>query len=337
MLVGFGAVSVGTNAHAAPKPAPSPPLQSYADYSATNSAPNGVTSAIRYGTKGDGSPQATDCTITATSDFQTKINGAPVGAVVCVQAPQGQTQGDYSTLTMTVTKGIAVRAKGVVKVKNIIIGGTAPATVDGFNVVGGTLGNPNYAIKFSGTGHQIINNLVRGRGIWYGIGCEQSAGCGSKVRSPATRSPGCTTSASTYGAAPASPSRRTISSTFTSRRTSTTSMPCAPGATTISSATTTSTTSTATRAPVRRTPIATRPIRLAAAARLSANITYENNYCVRVTGQCFIVQNDQRKLPRSCRTSRCAATSARPTAGRASSSTASRTSPWTTTMWPVCR
>ena len=42
MLVGFGAVSVGTNAHAAPKPAPSPPLQSYADYSATNSAPNGV-------------------------------------------------------------------------------------------------------------------------------------------------------------------------------------------------------------------------------------------------------------------------------------------------------
>ena len=39
------------------------------------------------------------------------------------------------------------------------------AIVDGFNVVGGTLGNPNYAIKFSGTGHKIINNLVRGRGI----------------------------------------------------------------------------------------------------------------------------------------------------------------------------
>ena len=28
--------------------------------------------------------------------------------------------------------------------------------------------------------------------------------------------------------------------------------------------------------------------------RLSSNILYENNYCVRVTGQCFIVQNDLR-------------------------------------------
>jgi parallel beta-helix repeat protein len=68
----------------------------------------------------------------------------------------------------------------VVKIKNMVITGSN-AVVDGFNVVGGTLGNPNYAIKFSGTGHKIINNLVRGRGIWYAIGCEQSAGCGSNV------------------------------------------------------------------------------------------------------------------------------------------------------------
>ena len=31
--------------------------------------------------------------------------------------------------------------------------------------------------------------------------------------------------------------------------------------------------------------------------RWSSNITYENNYCVRVTGQCFIAQNDQRAAP----------------------------------------
>jgi hypothetical protein len=46
---------------------------------------------------------------------------------------------------------VTVRANGVVKLKNIVIP-VSNAVVDGFNVVGGTLGNPNYAIKFSGTG-----------------------------------------------------------------------------------------------------------------------------------------------------------------------------------------
>ena len=47
------------------------------------------------------------------------------------------------------------------------------------------------------------------------------------------------------------------------------------------------------RVPVRRIPTASSPIR-PAAPRLSSNILFENNYCVRVTGQCFIAQNNLR-------------------------------------------
>src|SRR6185369_6945032 len=31
--------------------------------------------------------------------------------------------------------------------------------------------------------------------------------------------------------------------------------------------------------------------------RKASNLDFENNYCVRVTGQCFISQNDQRAAP----------------------------------------
>ena len=51
------------------------------------------------------------------------------------------------------------------------------------------------------------------------------------------------------------------------------------------------------RAPARRTPTAYQTYQAGSSPdRLSSNITYENNYCVRVTGQCFIAQNDQRGL-----------------------------------------
>ena len=96
--VGSGAIA---SAAAKPAPAPLPPYK----HRATNKAPNGVTPAIRYGTKGDGSPlgNANCPTPLAGSDFQAKINTAAAGSLVCVQA------GDYSGSTMTVNKGIAVQ------------------------------------------------------------------------------------------------------------------------------------------------------------------------------------------------------------------------------------
>ena len=85
MSVGLAAAFPGTAANAAP-----PPLTDYPDYSASNSAPNGVTPPIRYGTDGKGSTQSAGCTTTAGSDFQSKIDSAAAGAVICVQP------GDYS-------------------------------------------------------------------------------------------------------------------------------------------------------------------------------------------------------------------------------------------------
>ena len=159
---------------AAAAPAALPTYSDYSavnDYSSAHTAPNGLGTPIRYGTIGTGNSKSDDCTVTIAANPQTAVNKAAAGAVICVKP------GDYSTSTLTVNKAVTVRANGVVKLKNIVVSGSN-AVVEGFTVVGGTLGNPNYGIKFSGTGHKIINNLVRGRGIWYGIGCEQSAGCG---------------------------------------------------------------------------------------------------------------------------------------------------------------
>ena len=74
-----------------------------------------------------------------------------------------------------------MRANGVVSLKNIVVTGSN-TVVDGFNVVGGQAREPGTTpSSSSGTGHKIVNNLVRGRGIWYAIGCEQSAGCGVRL------------------------------------------------------------------------------------------------------------------------------------------------------------
>jgi parallel beta-helix repeat protein len=290
MLLGLGAVSLGASAAAAPKPAPSPPLQNYLDYSATNKAPNGVSPQIVYGTTGSGSPLGSaNCpTPLAGSDFQNKINAAAAGSLVCIQS------GDYSTLTMTVNKGVIVRAVGAVKVKNVIIGGNAAATVDGFNVVGGTLGSPNYAIKFSGTGHQIINNLVRGRGIWYGIGCEQSAGCGTNVRIAGNTLTGLHNfGIYLWGGSGIIVENNNIYDLYQSKDVDDVDAMRAWGDNHI----------------VRNNYFhdingkksagsphsdCYQTYQAGSSTRLSSSITYENNYCVRVTGQCFIAQNDQR-------------------------------------------
>jgi parallel beta-helix repeat protein len=56
-------------------------------------------------------------------------------------------------------------------VKNIVVSGS-DATIDGFTVVGDELDDPSTGIKFSGTGHTIIRNLVKGKHIHYAIACD---------------------------------------------------------------------------------------------------------------------------------------------------------------------
>jgi parallel beta-helix repeat protein len=284
----------GPGAGAAAKPAPAPtPLPTYSDYSAVDNAPNGLTTHIRYGTDGMGSTETGSCTQAGT-DFQTKINSAAAGAVICVQP------GDYSKSTMTINKAITVRAvrtsspDATAKVKNIIITGSN-ATVDGFNVVGGTLGNPNYAIKFSGTGHKIINNLVRGRGIYYAIGCEQSAGCGSNVLVSGNTITGVHNfGIYLWGGDHITVEKNNIFDLYQSKDVDDVDATRAWGDYHV----------------IRNNYIHDINGNKSAGAphvdcyqtyqagsgspRYSGNIDFENNYCVRVTGQCFIAQNDQR-------------------------------------------
>src|SRR5690242_6977228 len=128
-----GTASVSANAAAKPaKPSPSPtpsPLPTYSDYSAVDTAPNGLSpqAQIHYGTVGQGDPATGDCTVTTSTNPQAAVDAAATGAVICVQP------GDYSTSTLTVGKAVTVRANGVVKIRNIAITGSN-ATVEGFNV-----------------------------------------------------------------------------------------------------------------------------------------------------------------------------------------------------------
>ena len=248
--------------------------------------------------------------MTTTTNPQTAVNNAAAGAVICVKP------GNYSTSTLTVDKAVTVRANGVVSLKNIVITGSN-AVVDGFNVVGGTLGNPNYAIKFSGTGHKIVNNLVRGRGIWYAIGCEQSAGCGSNVLIAGNTITGVHNfGIYLWGGDRITVEKNNVFDLFQSR-TSTTSTPCARGAPTTSYATTTSTTSTREEcrfAAFRLLPVlpgrrfsrgcrATSCTRTTTASGSPASASSPRTTCA---------------TPPSCTTTSFAATSARPTVGRAS-------------------
>ncbi|MGP3970342.1 discoidin domain-containing protein [Streptomyces sp. 6N223] len=128
---------------------------------------------LPYGTDGSGNPRTDDCTISSDSDPQAAIDGASAGDVVCVKP------GDYSDTELTVDEPITVRANGVVTVRNIVISGS-DATVDGFTVVGDALDDPSTGIKFAGTGHTIIRNLVKGKQIHYGIACDYDD-CASDV------------------------------------------------------------------------------------------------------------------------------------------------------------
>ena len=207
--------------------------------------------------------------------------------MICVAA------GSYPTTTLTVSKAVTVRANGVVTLKNIVITGSN-AVVDGFNVVGGTLGNPNYAIKFSGTGHKIINNLVRGRGICYAIGCEQSAGCGTNVLIAGNTITGVHNfGIYLWGGDRITVEKNNVFDLFQSTDVDDVDAMRAWGTNhvvrnnyfhDINGR----------RAPARRTATVSRRTRPAAARGCPATSSIENNYCVRVTGQCVIVQNDLR-------------------------------------------
>ncbi|MGP4112751.1 discoidin domain-containing protein [Streptomyces sp. 4N509B] len=134
---------------------------------------DGGTGEGGYGTDGNGNPRTDDCTSFADDDLQSAVDAADDGDVVCVRP------GDYSDTTLTVDQPVTVRAGGVARVRDIRISGSG-AEVDGFTVVGDELDDPSTGIRFSGSGHRIVNNMVNGRNIHYAIACDPED-CASDV------------------------------------------------------------------------------------------------------------------------------------------------------------
>lgn len=138
----------------------------------TTLAPSGVS----YGASGQGDPQTSGCTVNvaAGSNIQTAINNAAAGAIICVQAA------DDSGVSLTINKAVTVRATGAVKIKTAnLIGGNV--TLDGFTIVGGAAGSPVSGVAFTGNSNKILNNLIIGHGLRYGVSCYQNK-CGSGTR-----------------------------------------------------------------------------------------------------------------------------------------------------------
>ncbi|MEC3974999.1 hypothetical protein [Amycolatopsis sp. H20-H5] len=126
---------------------------------------------IRYGTAGNGNPQTTDCTVSVHpgSSITSAISGANAGSVICVGP------GDYTDQLVNLDRaGVTVRSTGAGRIKGASVHGKG-AMLDGFTVVGGDYNAPTSGIVFGGDGIKIVNNLVNGGKLIYGISCERGA------------------------------------------------------------------------------------------------------------------------------------------------------------------
>ncbi|QNE21386.1 hypothetical protein F1D05_30030 [Kribbella qitaiheensis] len=130
-----------------------------------------VRAAIDYGTSGNGNPQTSDCTVDVDpgGSINDAISRVGSGAIVCVRA------GDYRDQTVNLDKGgVVVRSNGISRIKGAVVRGKG-ATLDGFTVVGGDYNSPKSGIVFAGDGIKIVNNLVNGGKLIYGISCERGS------------------------------------------------------------------------------------------------------------------------------------------------------------------
>jgi len=120
-----------------------------------------------YGTNGKGNPRTADCTtvIRPGHSIDAGVRSAPRHGVVCVRP------GDYRTQIVHLNRaGITVRSNGVAKIRGALVTGDR-ATLDGFTIVGGAYGHPQAGITFGGEHQRILRNLINGRQLVYGIDC----------------------------------------------------------------------------------------------------------------------------------------------------------------------
>lgn len=126
---------------------------------------------ITYGTDGGGNPQTSDCTafVNPGGSINSAISAAGAGAVICVRA------GDYRNELVRLDKaGVTVRSNGVSRIKGAEVRGNG-STLDGFTVVGGAFQDPRSGILFAGDRISIVNNLVNGDELLFGVSCSRGS------------------------------------------------------------------------------------------------------------------------------------------------------------------
>ena len=125
---------------------------------------------LTYGSDGRGETRTWDCTRTVRpgQSVDAAIHAAGPHAVVCVRS------GDYSgQIAHLAQPGSTLRAIGVVRLRSAVLSADR-TTLDGFTLVGGTrYGHPQDGVLFGGQHQHIVNNVIDGHQLVYGIRCLQ--------------------------------------------------------------------------------------------------------------------------------------------------------------------
>ena len=148
-------------------PDTSPPDTSLPDTQKPDSSEEGTPS---YGSDGNGSASTDKCAEHVDQNISLAVNEASEGAVICVAA------GDYSGegVISVSRNGVDLKADGSVKVQGVEIVADE-VTVDGFQFVSSKADEA--AISLEGTSNTVINNLVSESNAQVGIGCAEDVNC----------------------------------------------------------------------------------------------------------------------------------------------------------------
>jgi len=128
-----------------------------------------------FGSNGQGSPSTGDCDYYINGNIAQAVADAPESSVGCVHA------GDYiseGVVSLSVDDR-TIRADGQVELRGIRLEG-ARITVDGFRFTAGGE-QIEAAIEVRGDGHQVINNYIDGTKATFGIGCSSRVNCSNST------------------------------------------------------------------------------------------------------------------------------------------------------------
>ncbi|MEM8922504.1 MAG: hypothetical protein AAGD35_03310 [Actinomycetota bacterium] len=130
-----------------------------------------------YGSNGQGSTSFSDCSVEVSGgNLSSAVNGAPSGAVVCIAA------GNYGDQLLSLSAGNrTVKARGQVEVGGVEVRGSN-ITVDGVRITGRSrLSGLGAAVEVSGSGHTIRNVYVDDAPAQNGIACSNRTSCSDMV------------------------------------------------------------------------------------------------------------------------------------------------------------